>query len=440
MPCRHPLGLWGNGSATEGQPRNLMNPPGWMTLMRLLLVLVLMGSLLSGCTALGDGPDLMTAKQAVRPADRAAENWADDAILMDAETQELDDEARREARDEIADEREELREARDDGDISESDYDNLTELFDVFSIVVEVNDDDVGDGRASLWAFTYQSESKQDAYLVAVGHGKVVYKESMRSLFGGDEFDFEDFLEDEQLGEWRVDSDEASTAARLNEDYARICGGSNVVSFMSLNQDDGLPVWSIGVSTQGSGDEQDDFAYLAVDAVNGSLIVAETVVPDDFEDVEDLLFQEGGQMEGDIIGSAQFTTSEAFEVMSDGHALLAVEVSVSPATPQPIHVTVTDPEGASSEFDVAMTTSPFSARQHVLIESVPTGVYSVELEVPLSLASSYTVSWCTDGIPTAEGDFRPRACTIIDDAVEDGGGAGARGETLSRLHRWLAVW
>lgn len=404
--------------------------------MRILLALVLLGSLLSGCTAMGSGPDLMTAKQALVPAERAAERWADDAVLLDAESQELDDEARREARDEFDDDMEELREARDDGDLSESDYDNITRLLDAIDLVLDVHDGDVGDGRASLWGFTFSSESEQDVYMVAVGEGRVVYKESMRALFGGDEFDWDDFMGEDALGEWRVDSDEATAAANLDEDYQRICGSRNVVSFMSLSQGEEGPVWNLGASSETGGEDDDgDYTSLSVDAVNGSLIVDESDVFDPFED---LLFQESGRVEGAFQAGVDVTQAGEFLVGDDRHLKLALHARVQPPPLQPVTITVTDPEGRETQMTLERGAAPFVALADALIDGVPVGTYAVEVNAQLALSHDWTLYWCTDGAPVDQDDLDNPACEQV--MSPGGGDVAPRAETLSRMARWLGAW
>lgn len=400
--------------------------------MRRLVVLVMLCSLLSGCSTIGssDGPALATARQAQGPADRAAANWAEDAVLAGAGAFEMDDEARREARDELDDELEEIREARDDGELEDDEYDNLTAMFDLFGRVVDTPDAAPGDGRAALWFFAYYSPADDTHYGVGVARGKVVYTEESSEV--AEEFDLEDAYED--LGEWAVDSNDASAAAALgNADFTPLCEATNVISVSTLAQGDDGPVWYIGVERQdGEGDGPDEVA-LAVDAATGALVQDEVI------EAVQVLYQEGGQSSQNVAGSAQTTFGTQFEVGSDGHLALAVDVVVSPAA-QPVHVVVTDAAGAAHEFDVSMGPNPFNGQESILVEQVPVGVWMVEVEIGLPVTAQVSVSWCTDGEATSEGDFRPRACSVIDDFEAGGGGADARGETLSRLHRWLAVW
>lgn len=405
--------------------------------MRRLVVLMMLGSLVSGCADLGGGPDLMTAKQAIGPADRAAARWADDAVLLNANANEFDDEARREAADEFADEKEELKEALDDGDITQAEYDNITEFYDAIDAVLDIHDGDVGDGRASMWGFTYYSESEQDGYMVAIMHGEVVYRKSIQALWG-DDFGIEDFIEDE-VGTWDVDSDEAADVASLDEDYQRICGGSNVLSFMSLVAGETGPVWSMGAMTQSGDDEDDDFAFLAVDAINGSLIVDDSVVLDP---VQDILFQESGVADGQFVAAVQTSQTSAFEVVSDQHVVMSLHARVQPPPVQPVTITVTDPTGRETTLTIERGEAPFVALADAQVDTAPQGTYTVEAVTPLSVRDDWSLYWCTDGMPVDQDDVENPACVAINEG--SGTGASARAaalpETLSFIGAWLQPW
>lgn len=407
--------------------------------MRLLLVAALLVSLLSGCTALGSGPDVMTAKQALGPADRAAQRWADDAILLDASASELDDEARREARDEFQDQMEELKEARDDGEISDDLYRNITEFFQAIDVVLDIHDGDIGDGRASMWGFSYVSQSAQDVYMVAVARGEVVYKGEMSRLEEDDEdFDFGEFLEEPALGDWSVDSDEASAAASLDEDYKRICGGTNVMAFLSLTTGEAGPVWYVGAASQGGDEQEDDFVFLAVDATTGSLIVDETVVPDP---VQDILYQESGVVDGQFLGAVQTSMGGTFDVQDDGHLGMSLHARVQPPPLQPVTITVTDPEGRETTLTLQRGVAPFVALADAFVDAAPRGSYDVQVETSVSLRDDWSLYWCTDGLPMDESDLQNPACEVFyEGGAASGGADGPRAETLSRFARWLGAW
>lgn len=409
--------------------------------MRLLLALMVVCSVLSGCTTVGgsgDGPTFVTAREAQPAADRAALRWADDAVLAGASAFEMDAEARREARDELDDAREELREARDDGDIEADEYRNITDLLDVFDRIVDARDDAPGDGRAVVWFFTYYSEMEEEQYGLAVSKGKVVYTEDHGEA--ADEFDLDGT--DEGLGEWVVDSSDAAEAANLGDpDYGPLCAAKNIITYSTLAQGEDGAVWYVGVEKQDDDrnddeDEEDgpDEVYLAVDASTGALVQDEVL-----EEVQQL-FQESGYTSGALAAMVQTSFSEFFEVQQDGHRSIAVEAYVNPAPPQPVLFTLIDPAGNRTELQLALGNPPTTTyvREYVLIETgAPAGVYAVEVDVELSAYSSYYISWCTDGIPITEGPFQESSCDYI---LQPEDGMDGTGETLSRFHRWLAAW
>ncbi|MEK6976202.1 MAG: hypothetical protein AABY18_07660 [Candidatus Thermoplasmatota archaeon] len=402
--------------------------------MRLLLVLVIVGSLLSGCTTGSDGPTLATARQAQGPADRAAESWADDATLVGASAFELDDAARKETGDELDEGRDAVRKAHDEGDLPDDEYEEAMDLFRVFDRVVSVNDDAPGDGRAAVWFFTYVSAAAPDTqYGVAVAKGSAVYtKEDGEAA---DEFDLEDATE--AIGDWSVDSDDAADAAALgNADYPRLCASANVVAYSALAQGKNGPVWYIGAELQDSEGEEVDEVFLAVDAVTGSLVQDEVI------EVIQSLYQESGVLDGTFTGTVAETQRGTFEVVDDRHLQYAVDVIVQPPPVQPMTVTITDPLGVATKITVERGQAPFVALGEALVDGAPVGTYDVALEMPVAVRHDWQVSWCTDGAPGDQDDLDNRACRAFEGTSSGNAPvrAGLAGETLSGLDRWLGAW
>ncbi len=434
----------GQGAGPPGEcgawPRNLKNPKGAWSAMRVLVTLALLASLLSGCTVLGsDGPTVATAADWQPVADRAARAWAEDATLVGISGGELDDRARAEFGDELADAREEYEEERaeakaegDEEDMEEFDEaaEQVDLFFDLAQVVVDTPDDKVGDGRATVWMYSYVAESAGAEYFVAVAHGDAVLKKSSEDMGGFDDFGSHDA---EPLGDWSIDSDEAADAAALGDpDYARLCGETNVASSVNLVAGEDGPVWSVGIEAyEFEGDEPDE-AYLAIDANDGSILKDEAVV---VEDAVDVVLQELGRDDGTFLASVATSSESIFDVLDGRHLELAVEASISPAPAQPVTATITDPMGTQTVLTLGLEANPGRATQSVVLSVVPNGTYSVQFDVPLSVFSSWRMSWCTDGTPEDYDDsFEVPACLLLSQSGGDGG------ETLSPAPRWARAW
>lgn len=389
--------------------------------MRALLGLLLLVSILSGCT--GPGPQdssLLTARQAFGPATRAAEDWDAGAVLFGASALELDDAARLEMKADLEEQRANLQTARADDEVSEDEYDTASAFLGVFERVAATPDDAPGDGRAPVWVFAYLNEAADAGLTLAVANDDVFFSTEDQAAMA--RFALDGGLL--PVGEWSIDSDDAAEAGKLaNPDYALLCTAQDIVASSTLVHGEKGPVWLIGAQRQTAGQTPKE-AYLAVDAATGSLVQDEVVA------IEEQLYQESGRTPGTLLG-AQVSADHEFEIENDGHAQMAVHLAVSPAPAQEVRLTVTDPLGATQSFTVVVGEAPFFAQNSVLLASPP-GLYQVHLETLVATRLDYEVSWCTDGIPTSQGDFRPRAC----DALPDPSG----GETLSRLASSVWPW
>lgn len=409
--------------------------------MRLLLALAVVATALAGCNALADGPELQSARQALPAAERAAQRWSDDAVLVGASAFELDADGRREMRDELADAREEIDEAYRQDELNKSERDEILRAFRVYDRIAGADSDKPGDGRAAAWFFAYLSPSKDVVLAVAVAGGRVVFEEDGEDA--GDDFDLDDV---EPVGEWGIDSTAAAEAAGIGDaDYRSLCDASNVMSFQQLTVDDGRAVWFVGVQAMGETDGPED-AYVAVDAVDGSLVQDAIDLPDEFAD---LLLAESGVVDGDFLLTVETTATATFEVEDDRHEAMAAWVSLSPAPLQPVTVTITDPEGTATGF--TFTPQPgsvgFTVQQDGLLPAAPAGEYRIDVSTGLAPRQEWVVMWCTDGVPVDEDDVENSACLALwEQQQEDGdgdspaGGARLGGETLSRVHRWLGAW
>lgn len=397
----------------------------------LALAFLLLAGALAGCSSLGsDGPTVATARDWQSVADHAAHKWAEDAVLMSASASELDDAARAELDGQMDEAREEIDEMRKDGDIPEDAEAEIKASFDLAQIVIDTPDPKVGDGKSTLWGYVYAAASRPDELdFVAVAHGDVVYHDDDDGFV--DEFDVD---VGRPLGNWSVDSSEAAAAASLgSEDFVAVCGLTNLLVNFHLTEGEGATLWSVWAAA-GEAEGDLDEASVAIDAATGSIIKDQAI-----EDVIQVLQQEAGEEGGSFFLGVDTTQGTGFKVVQQGHAQLAFEIQMFPAPVQPVTVTITDPNGTVTQLTLQQGQSPNRAETQALLDMVPIGTYDIEIRDPIATLDQWQFSWCTDGTPLDEdeGGDAP-ACALLDQS--GGSEANPRGETLSRLHRWVAPW
>lgn len=393
--------------------------------MRWVLGVFLFVSILAGCTGPGSAAaaSLTTAQEALVPAQRVAEAWSPDAVLFGASALELDEEARAEFQSDAKEERDDLESAYEDGEVSKDYYENHSAVLEIFQRIAATSDDAPGDGRAAVWVFLYLNGAADATLSVAVAQGDVFFQSEGEEALAA--FALDGGIE--PVGEWLIDSDDAAEAGKLaNPDYALLCDAKDVLMTSNLVRGEEGPVWLIGAQRQTPGEAPRE-AYLAVDAATGSLVQDEVVA------IEEALYQEAGREGAQTLG-APATADVEFEIEDERHLQLAVHLAVSPAPVQEVRVTVTDPLGATNSFSVVAGQAPFFAENSVVLTSPP-GVYTVHVETAVAVRLDYEVTWCTDGIPTSQGDFRPRACDVLPETADPSGG-----EMLSRLAHSVRPW
>ena len=398
--------------------------------MRALLAALLLSSLLAGCSgaAGSDGPALASAADWEAAARGAASAWAEDAYLVGIESGELDDAARAELAAELEEARQELEQARAEGeeDGSGADLATLERLLAMAQRVADTPDPDIGDGLASVWTYTYAARSELgDAFFVAVARGEVLFAQSESDLggFGGDDSSAA------AVGEWSVDSDDAASAAALGDaDYARLRGAPQTASYASLSAGADGPVWSLGIE---SDSDEGESASLAVDANDGSIVRDAAVA----QPVIDVVEQEVGESQGSFIAAVAAAQTLRFDVLDGRHLELAIEAAMFPPPAQPITATLTDPLGAQTVLTLQLGADPRRVEDNAVLSVVPNGTYELRFDVPLSPFATWRMSWCTDGTPVDYEDaFEVQACQLL----AQSGGSG--GETLSRSFRWAGAW
>ncbi|MEA3166864.1 MAG: hypothetical protein QOJ26_1738 [Thermoplasmata archaeon] len=346
-----------------------------------LLAAALLAVSLGGLAGCLEGElSLLTAKEARAKADREADRWADDASLMMV----VGFEAGANARDQLS---QVLVQGSQPG-APQPDEDKESEMA-MLGAVAGAEDDDVGDGRAPVWSFTYTSESNGGMFEVTVTtEGTLQAQQSEENGFGL-------LLAGRTLHDWAIDSDEGAKVARNDEEYAAAVADPDALVFTMLVQGDEAPIWVYGAESGGpNSDSDEDDVIVAVNAATGEAL----------EDVDDLLtdvfgfvIREFGSESGSEIG-AQASFGTGFDIELGGHGVLVVLVSISPPPLVPMDIVVTDPAGTDYAGTVpASVGTGLDSSTSVILNAIPTGTYGVSVSADLAVANNWEISWCTDG-------------------------------------------
>src|SRR5688572_3491990 len=409
---------------------------GWATMRALLVAASLALTLLAGCS--GEVP-MLTAKDTLPAADEAAALWADDAALAAVMTFELGDDIKSMIR-------QEMDAARESGELEEGDMSAEDEAM---LDAMLSSHDKPGDGKAAFWAFVYQSEAKQSWFIAVVSADGIEHAEEMDMGWGGGQASVADGGEGQApITDWRVDSDQAAAVAMGDESYRALAGDPQAMGVAALAMAEGTPYWVLVLvklgwsdedwegdamaSSDGDVEDMEDSdwseeewapseAVVLVDARNG------TMVPmDDMEAWGDVgpivagaqqqareLAMEFGSVSGELTAVAP-DASLSFPVAQEGHGALVVAVEASNPLLAPIQVTVTDPEGLQTSFEVPMSLG-LDSRQSVVLDIVPAGEWQVSLSLDPALRHTYTVEWCTDGVGIPSDPFGTsvQACSEV---------------------------
>lgn len=130
-------------------------------------------------------------------------------------------------------------------------------------------DDKVGDGRAEVWAYGYQAESKPDEFFI-VFYDKDGDKEGNMTIPAEDDL--------RPIGDYDLNSDEAVEKAKEAEEGIRTALDSEnhfLVVFLARSDDHPNPVWSVmagggGMESGGGGSGGGGFAV--IDANTGEVL------------------------------------------------------------------------------------------------------------------------------------------------------------------------
>lgn len=131
------------------------------------------------------------------------------------------------------------------------------------------DDDEVGDGRAEVWAYGYQADTKPDEFYI------VFFDKD-----GDRQGDMTIPAEDDMLpiGDYDVNSDEAVEKAKEAEDGIQAALDSEnhfMVVFLAKHEDHPNPVWSVmagGGGQSGDGSFGGGGGFAVVDAVTGEVL------------------------------------------------------------------------------------------------------------------------------------------------------------------------
>jgi hypothetical protein len=139
-------------------------------------------------------------------------------------------------------------------------------------------DDNVGDGKAEVWAYAYMAGSKSDQVYV-------VFVERDGTVLGADEYPAEDMDDLRPIGEYEVNSDEALRIAKEEDEGLRNgleSGNYGVVMGLAYPASDDFEtqnaVWFVA---GGGGDmEGGDGGFVVLDAVTGAVIFSSSMFAD----------------------------------------------------------------------------------------------------------------------------------------------------------------
>jgi hypothetical protein len=131
------------------------------------------------------------------------------------------------------------------------------------------SDPDPGNGLAPAWWYIYCDTEAQDASLKAfkvTSSGNVSSERDAEALAMG-----MDHSQAKKLGEWSIDSDDALTAAKADESFAKVAQGFNATIVEGVADQEGLTAWWVSaMSVEG-------FVVASVDAATGELVHVETI-------------------------------------------------------------------------------------------------------------------------------------------------------------------
>ncbi|MBW3583825.1 MAG: hypothetical protein KY455_12080 [Euryarchaeota archaeon] len=256
-----------------------------------------------------------------------------------------------------------------------------------------MDDPFVGDGLAQAWLYLYGHD--EEAFLVVVDHNGRVADTLVVTEENEETLQLEDVTDASPLGPWHIDSDEAARRAAAEvEGFAALAGRSDGNAFVSLHRPDDTspPLWFLGLwSRQGDG------AYVAVDAVNGTVYTEDTA-PEVFASAP--MFEDG-RMAGEVT-VLDPVAEHPFTLEGHGHHALYVGLARGGGTPfADLQAWLVSPTGEEHPMQVRSYLL-YDSWDEVLLEYPTPGEWTVRVEASFTtVQQEYDLRWCTwDG----EGD------------------------------------
>lgn len=360
-----------------------------------LAMAALAATILSGCLADDSDVPVLTAMEAREAADRAAQAWSEDAELYLVSSFEIGREAAARLRQEMQEHQEEME--GEDGWNGTGDEGSMEDSL--VRAALE-GSDAPGDGRARAWGFTYFSNATQ-ASLSLLVDSRGVFQEREVPSDGTEGFPFPEAA---PVQEWEIDSDEAAgLAAEANATFARHQGEPDAMATALLIRPEGDdPFWLFSL-----GNETEE-AFAIVNARNGTIVSLQEFLG---RFLGFLFPQEAGTFSYTLT-ALQSQGSDLFGVEADVHSRMAVSLVLPQPVPlSTVSLTLTDPEGRATILQATATGLP-PVQESVVLEDVPAGTYSIQVELSSGAAQSVRVEWCTDGMPTPYSQF-VQACDLV---------------------------
>lgn len=334
-------------------------------------VLLVTLTVLAGCVRGSEGATALDLRAA---AEREAMEWDADAVLVSALSAELDDETRRDLNDAVA-----------AGEIggNGSDEDRAEA---VFAQAFAGSDGMPGDGRTNAWMYTFAADDRQLTVLVD-SDGDVL---RLPGGFEGDLFG-QGVV---PVGDWRIDSDEATSTVRTHNakaDDAMGAGTATVVYALGQEEDGEHPFWALLIEESGG----EDLGIYLVDATNGTY-VGEFNLTELFLGL--LRPAEIGRTGGQFAALVGDTASHSFAVVEDGHEELLVTLVLDPDLPlSSVTMTVTGPDGGDTASAGEVLTLLGESVGQLVFDAPTPGTYTVDVSMDVGALQNYEVLWCATG-------------------------------------------
>jgi len=248
----------------------------------------------------------------------------------------------------------------------------------VDALAFDHDDAHVGDGRATVWRFTFQAGSEVRDVIATAKDGIVRGEPGIGR--------------GRPLGDWTLDSDAAWAAlARSGGFGGAVPGAPSLAEQILVGTTGPHAAWFLSVQ---SGNRT---AEAMVDAVDGSVhtdfaaIAAALALPP-------FVHAEKGSWDPQMTAAAP-TASQAWALDAPMHPTLEVSLGASAAAPTTrVTLTLQAPDGRTLTLEHTVASPGDGARDHLEVPQPPPGTYNatVTLDGPGPLANVH-VAWCAAG-------------------------------------------